>query len=193
MIIGIGGTNGAGKDTIAQLLVEKYGYLFVGATELLVEELKARKWPIDREHKSKLSAEWRREAGMAAIVDKAVAAYQQAPADTYAGMVVSSLRHPGEADRIHELHGLMLWIDADPGIRYQRITGGDRGRGLEDKKTFEEFQAEEQREMTQSGDAATLNMSAVRERADYTLWNNSSDLTELAQQLENTLARYNKD
>jgi dephospho-CoA kinase len=187
VVIGIGGTNGAGKDTVAQLLTEKYGYLFVGATEMFLEELQARGWPTDREHKSKLSADWRRQYGMAAIVDKAVAVYEKTALGAYKGLVVGSLRHPGEADRIHELKGLMLWIDADPEVRYHRISIANRGRGLEDNKSYEDFLAEEQREMTQSGDAATLNMSAVKERADTILWNNSSDLTKLSDQLASIL------
>lgn len=193
MIIGIGGTNGAGKDTVAALLVKKYGYLWVDATKLLTNGLKERSWPLDREHKSQLSAEWRRELGMAAIVDKAVAVYEKAPAGTYKGMVVGSLRHPGEADRIHELNGVMLWIDADPEVRYKRVTSVDRGRGLEDNKSFEDFMADERREMTPSGDAATLNMQGVKERADRTIWNDSSDLSNLEQELDVLLASYGKE
>jgi dephospho-CoA kinase len=181
VIIGIGGTNGAGKDTVAQLLAEKYGFLFVGATEMFTEELRIRNWPADREHKAKLSAEWRRELGMAAIVDKALAVYNSYPEGRYKGLAVGSLRHPGEADRIHELGGLMLWVDADPKIRYARVTTANRGRGLEDDKSFEEFLADEQREMTPAGDAATLNMSAVKERADRILTNNYSGIDELSQ------------
>ena len=187
MIIGIGGTNGAGKDTVAQLLVETYGFMFAGATEMFVAELQKRGWPTDREHKSKLSAEWRREMGMSAIVDKALAAYDAEPVGKYKGLAVGSLRHPGEVDRVHELKGIVLWIDADPQIRYQRISSGNRGRGLEDDKTYEVFLAEEQREMTPTGDAATLNMSAVKERADKILFNNSSDLTELSAELAKIL------
>jgi dephospho-CoA kinase len=183
VIIGIGGTNGAGKDVVAQLLAEKHGFLFVGATEMFLEELQARQWPTDRQHKAKLSAEWRRELGMAAIVDKALAIYNSHPKGTYKGLVVGSLRHPGEVDRIHELHGIVLWIDADPQLRYKRIITANRGRELEDNKSFEEFLADEQREMTPSGDAATLNMAAVKERADQVLLNNYSNTDDLAQAL----------
>jgi dephospho-CoA kinase len=192
MIIGIGGTNGAGKDTVATMLRDKYGYLWIDATNLLTAELKIRKLPLDREHKSALSAEWRREIGMAAIVDKAVAALKASPAGTFKGLVVGSLRHPGEADRVHELGGILLWIDADPAVRYRRVTSVDRGRSVEDNKTYEEFLADEKREMTPSGDAATLNMQGVKERADQVIQNDSSDLTELTKTLEDLLTRYNK-
>lgn len=186
-IIGIGGTNGAGKDAVAELLVKKHGFLFAGATEMFVIELGKRGWPTDREHKAKLSAEWRREFGMAVVVDRGVEMFQAAPPGKYSGLVVGSLRHPGEAERVHELGGTMLWIDADPKIRYQRIRSANRGRGSEDDKTFEEFLAEEKREMTPVGDAATLNMTAVKELCDLTLMNNTSHLTDLAVNLERLL------
>lgn len=188
-IIGLAGTNGSGKDTAGNLLKDKYGYLFAGATEMFLGELEKRGWPADREHKSKLSAEWRREFGMGVIVDKAVDMFKAAPEGTYKGIIVGSLRHPGEADRVHELGGIQLWVDADPKVRYDRIqkNAAARGRAAEDQKTFEEFLAEEKREMTPVGDGATLNMGAVKERADVTVLNNGSDLSEFETKIEQAL------
>lgn len=159
------------------MLAADYGFLFADATTMLAAELTARGLPTDRPHKSQLSAEWRREHGMAVIVDKAVEMFTAAPGK-YKGLIVGSLRHPGEADRVHDLGGTMLWVDADPHIRYERIQAGAavRGRALEDNKSFEDFLADEQREMHPTGDAATLNMAAVKERADVFLDNNGSDI-----------------
>ena len=57
---------------------------------------------------------------------------------------MASLRNPGEADESSKLGGTMVWIDADPRVRYERIqANAQRGRHDEDNKTFEEFQAEE--------------------------------------------------
>jgi cytidylate kinase len=183
ILIGLAGTNGSGKDTIAHMLAEKYGFCFAGATEMLAAELKQRGLPTDRVHKSKLSAEWRREHGMAAIVDKGVILFESGD---YQGLIVGSLRHPGEADRVHELGGTMLWIDADPHIRYERIIGGNRGR-IEDQKSFEEFLADEAREMKPEGDAATLNMGAVKERADIFIQNDGNDIEAFKLQAEKAL------
>lgn len=187
-IFGLGGTNGAGKDSVSLMLAERHGYLFADATAMFVTELEKRGWPIDREHKSKLSAEWRRESGLGVIVDKAVEMFEAEPGK-YKGIVVGSLRNPGEADRVHELGGTMIWVDADPKVRYERIAKNAhaRGRASEDDKTFEEFLAEEQREMTSTGDAATLNMSAVKEKCDIFLENNGNDIEAFKSDAEKAL------
>ena len=135
-----------------------------------------------------LSAEWRREFGMGVVVDKAVAEFEKTNG-AYQGLVVSSLRHPGEAARVHELGGEVWWVDADPKVRYERIQRAKRvGRELEDNKTFEEFMADEAREMTPSGDAATLNTAALEPLADRTLYNESTDTVQLAKDVEAALA-----
>jgi len=187
-IIGIGGTNGSGKGVIAQFLVDTYGFYYASATEMFNFELKKRGLPTDRKHKSELSAEWRRQYGMSAIVDRGYEHYAANP-DKYKGLVVESLRHPGEADRIHELGGTVVWADADPKVRYERIqkNAAARGRAVEDDKTYQEFLDDEKREMTPEGDGATLNMSAVKERADVTVFNNGSDLVEFEQKIEKAL------
>ncbi len=179
-IIGLAGTNGSGKDTVGHILAEDYGYLFISVTDLLREEARQRGLEPSRENLRLISAEWRREAGLGVLVDKAVAEFGKA-GGSYKGLAIASLRNPGEADRVHQLGGKVLWIDADPRIRYDRIqaNAASRGRAEEDNKTFDEFQADEAVEMNQTGDAATLDMSAVRQRCDATLINDQDDLQEL--------------
>lgn len=183
-IIGVAGTNGSGKDTVANLLVKKYGYYFASATQILGDELTRRGLSHERENKRLVSAEWRRQYGLGVIVDKGL---EEAKAAGYDKLVVGSLRHPGEVDRVHELGGEVIWIDADPRIRYERITSTDRGR-VEDQKTFEQFLSEQEVEMTSSGDAATLNMAGVKAKADRFLENNSTDIKAFRKQMEAALA-----
>lgn len=172
-IFGLAGTNGSGKDTIAELLGEKYDYFVGSATDMFVVELNKRGWPTDRAHKRKLSAEWRKEFGLGVVVDKAI---EEARAKGYDKVIVGSLRNSGEADRVHELGGQMIWADADPKIRYERIISGNRGRGIEDNKTYEEFLSDEEIEMHPTGDATTLDMAVVKQKSDIFIENDGDDI-----------------
>lgn len=189
-IIGLAGTNGSGKDTVGALLAEQHKYLFISVTELLRTECQRRNLPVERENLRTISAEWRRELGLGVLVDKVVAEYEIVK-DQYAGVVMASMRNPGEADRIHEFGGTMIWIDADPQTRYDRIQANvaTRGRAEEDNKTFEQFLAEEEAEMHTpvGGDSAMLNSAAVKDRCDVFLTNDTSDLTSLSLTIQTSL------
>ena len=182
-IIGLSGTNGSGKDTVAHMLVEKHGFYFASASEMFEEELRKRGLPFEREQKRTLSAEWRREYGLAAVVDEGLRAAQAAGAP---GLVVGSLRNDGEVDRVHELGGIMIWTDADPKIRYDRITSANRGR-IEDQKSFDQFLAEEAVEMESDGDPAKLNMAIVKQKADIVMMNDFQSIDEFIQSAQEVL------
>ncbi|HWT55683.1 MAG TPA: AAA family ATPase [Candidatus Microsaccharimonas sp.] len=179
-IIGIAGTNGSGKDSVGHVLADRHSYLFVSVTDLLRAELNRRGQQVDREHLRELSAEWRREYGLGVLVDRALEEFNKLKGQ-YVGVAIASLRNPAEADRIHELGGLVLWIDADAKTRYERIQNNAeaRARAGEDAKSFEEFLAEEEAEMSNaSGDTAALSMIDVKRRADILLDNDQTDLQE---------------
>lgn len=187
-IIGVGGTNGAGKDSLGEILAEKHGYLWVSVTDMLRDELRRRKLEINRTHTSQLSAEWRREYGHGVLVQKAIDFYQQQP-NKYQGLVLGSLRHPAEAESVHKNGGTVVWVDADPKVRYERIQANAhlRNRSGEDNRTFEEFMADEKREMRPEGDEATLDMTGVKEAADIFIENNGSDIQAFNKTVEKAL------
>lgn len=180
-IIGIAGTNGSGKDTVGHTLADRHGYLFVSVTDLLRAELNRRGVPVERENLRNLSAEWRREFGYAVLVDRAMEEYERLK-DKYTGIAIASLRNPYEADKIHELGGVVIWVDADPQERYRRIQANAeaRARAGEDAKTYEEFLAEEEAEMHKpaEGDEASLDGAAVKVKSDLFLVNDSTGLEE---------------
>ena len=183
-LIGVGGTNGSGKDTLSRILADDYGWLFISASEdLIIPELKKRGLPIERENMRDLSAEWRRDLGLGAIVDKAAG---KLGSENYKGLVISSLRNYGEADRVHELGGKVVWTDADPKVRYERIF--NRRQGDKDKKTYEEFLAEEQAEKVHAGDEATLSWQGVKDRADIFITNDSDDMDEFKMTVRKALS-----
>jgi cytidylate kinase len=190
-IIGVSGTNGAGKDTVGHMMAKNHGYLFISVTELLRNECRRRNLPVERENLRMISAEWRRELGLGVLVDKAVAEYEVVR-DQYAGLIVASLRNPGEADRVHELGGTMLWVDAAAQVRYNRVQSNKASRGEragEDDKTFEQFLAEEQAEMyrPEGADSATLDLSAVKDKCDVIVDNSQEDVATFGHHIEHVL------
>jgi cytidylate kinase len=183
-LIGIGGTNGSGKDTVGQMLAERYGWLFVSVADLLRDEARKRNLPIEREVLRTISAEWRRQFGLGVLVDRAVELFKKSDVNKK-GLVAVPMRNRGEAQRIKDLGGTLIWVDADSKVRYARIT--KRQRSSEDKKTYEQFLAEEQAEMHQSGDEATLSLSDVKEISDIFLENNGDDIEAFKDQAEKAL------
>jgi len=183
-LFGLSGTNGSGKDTVGQMLAERHNYLFVSGSDILRAEASRRGLPVEREVLRTISAEWRRESGLGVLIDKAVAVFDAEPGK-YSGLVVASLRNPGEVVRVHELGGQVIWVDADPKTRYDRIFS--RQRTDEDNKTFEQFCEEEAAEMAHSGDEATLNMLGVKTSADIYLSNEGDSIEEFMNKAEREL------
>lgn len=163
------------------MLAEKHGYLFMSVTDSLREEAKSRGLTVDRENLRMISAEWRRLSGLGILIDRIIETYESMPdRSKYTGIVIASLRNPGEADRIHSLGGVVLWLDGDARVRYDRIQSNSahRNRSEEDNVTFEQFKADEVKEMnhTQGADEATLSLSKVKAKSDIQIFNNSNDL-----------------
>lgn len=191
-IIGLGGTNGAGKDTVGQILAEEFGYWFFSFTGLFRQECQKRGLPVIRENTRMISAEWRRESGLATLIDRSMEQFTAAGGfEKYKGIVMSSLRNPYEADRIHELGGTVIWVDADPKVRYARVqkNAAQRGRTSEDLVSFEDFMQHELDEMhpPKGADEAVLNGAAVKDRADIFISNNTPDIKNLVAEVAKKL------
>jgi dephospho-CoA kinase len=183
-IIGIGGTNGSGKDSLGQYLAEDHGWLFVSVSDILRDGLKQEGKPLERDNLRKLSASWRRQFGNGVLIDKAFQVFESKES-RYKGLAIASLRNPGEAEEIHKLGGQVVWLDAEPKLRYQRIYS--RQRSPEDQKTFEQFLAEEQAEKQHTTDEATLNWQGVKDRADIFITNDSNEMEKFKQTVQTAL------
>lgn len=173
-IVGISGTNGAGKDELGKLLAEHKGYYFHSVSDLLRDELTRQGKPHTRENMAALSKQWRNESGDDGIMfTKAIEEYlQDKDRKGYKGVALVNMRHPGEVETIHRHGGVAVWVDADQKLRYDRIQSANRGRH-EDNTTFKEFQTDEEREMHPPADApkGALHMAAVKDMADFTIEN----------------------
>ena len=177
-IIGISGTNGAGKDTLAALRYEREGAEHVSLSDILRRELTMLGVPLERENLMNLSRQWRDESGDYGILaTRTIQRYlgDKAVTSTLNGLSIVSVRHPDEARRIKEANGKIFWVDADPKLRYERIQSGGRNR-IDDRKSFEEFIDEEQREISPiDSDPASVNLGEVSRIADVKIENNFDD------------------
>lgn len=176
-LVGITGANGAGKDVLAQLLVELASYGHVSLSNVLRTELTKRGQEHSRANLSALSHEIRSLSGDGAMVEHLFAESELADK-----LCITSVRTPGEAAAIKARGGVIIWVDADIELRYQRIHSGKRGR-VSDQVSYQEFLDQEQNEMTPSEAGGGLNMAAVRDMADYTIYNNFPSLEEFKDDL----------
>lgn len=166
MIIGITGTNGAGKGTVVDYLVEQKGCNHFSARTFLIEEIQKQGLPVDRTHMRQVANELRKAHGPAYVVERLLAQAQATPGAS----VIESIRTIGEAQLLLA-HGAQLWaVDADRKIRYERI----RARMSEtDQVTFEQFCEYEDREM-QGTEAWDMNVFGVMKQAQHSFTNDTT-------------------
>ncbi len=178
MIIGITGSFGAGKGEVVAYLVREKGFTHYSARNFFAEQMTEAGIAINRDTMIDFANELRRVHGPRYVFDEL---FKKAQA-TSTPSVIESIRAVGEAEALKEQGGVLLSIDADQKVRYERIHG--RGSAL-DQVTFDEFKAQEAREM-HSDDPNKQNIRAVMNRADFTLQNNGT-LDELHAQIEEVL------
>jgi len=167
-IVGIAGTNASGKDTLGDLRATLTGAKMVSLSNILREELDRRGITHERKNLGALGDEWRTEFGFGVLADKTIASYLAN--GNKKGLSITSIRHPEEARVIKQHGGIIIWIDADRRVRYNRINSRPIDR-IEDKVTFEEFCAQEDAEMLPN-DTNTMDMGAVKAMADIYIDNN---------------------
>jgi dephospho-CoA kinase len=166
MIIGITGTIGAGKGTVVDYLVEQKGFVHHSAREFILEELRARGLPEDRTAMRDLANALRKEHGPNYIGTVLRARAKEHGKDA----IIESIRTVAEAEAMKEEGAYLVAVDADRALRYERAIA--RGSST-DKLTFEQFCAEEDREMA-STEPWDMNIFAVMKMADATLQNNGT-------------------
>lgn len=165
MIIGITGTNSAGKGTIVQYLIQKKGFEHYSVRGFIEEEISKRGLQKSRETLQDIANDLRAKNGPSYIIDclydKAILSKRN--------VIIESIRAIGEINSLRKKGNFYLFaVDAEPKVRYKR--GKARGT-YTDKGSFEEFLADEQKEMS-SDDPNKQNISVCMELANYRFLNN---------------------
>lgn len=182
MIIGLTGSFGAGKGTVVEYLVESKGFTHYSASGFITEEIERRGMPVNRDSMTEVSNDLRQKNGPSYIID---ALYERA--HTKGGnAIIESLRAVAEARRIKVLGGVVIGVDADPRLRYDRAFA--RG-SAKDNVSFDAWLLQEQREMNPNDPTKQDIFGALKE-SDFIITNNGSR-EELNAQIEEVLSQIN--
>jgi len=187
IIIGLTGTHGAGKGTVVEYLKAK-GLKHFSARQFLYEELDRRGLSRDRDKLNIVANSLRSKFGPEYV---AFSLYEAAH-NSGNPSVIESIYTVGEIEKIRTAakeHGenfILVAVDADPKIRYARIS--QHRKSETDMVSFDKFMEQQNREM-ESVDPSKHNLVACSKLADIVLQNDGS-LEDFGQILKKTFAKY---
>jgi dCMP deaminase len=174
MIIGLTGTNGAGKTVAADYLQSK-GFAFHSLSDEIREELARQNREATREQLIDMGNRLRAEYGPAVLAERIKAKLR-----LEGNYVIDSIRNPYEVQALRSTGSFqLLHLDAPLDLRYERVR--QRG-GPRTPASRQEFVEQEQREM-QSDNPASQQLQACHALADETLLNDGS-IEEFQRQLD---------
>jgi len=178
-IIVVKGTLGAGKGTVVEYLKEKKGFKHYSSSGFIVEEIKRRDMPVNRDSMYQVGNDLRQKYGAGYV---AGSLYSRAQKEGGICMI-ESIRTVGEIRTLKRKGKCYIFaVDAEPQKRYKRIK--KRG-GSKDNVTFEEFLENERREMI-SDNPNIINLENCIDIADYK-FDNSGDMEALYKQVDEVL------
>jgi dephospho-CoA kinase len=174
MIIGLTGTNGAGKGTIAEHLVKK-GFSYYSLSDIIREEAEKRGLEKNRDVLIRLGNELRQAEGEGVLAKKVLRKIK-------GNSIVDSIRNPAEIAELKKAGNfILIAVDAKIELRYERIAKRKRP---EDKVSFEEFRAQEEAEL--AAGKGKQQIKKCMELADYRIVNNGT-LQELWKKVDKIL------
>ena len=181
IIVAESGTHGSGKGEVVKYLVSK-GFQHFSARKFLQEELERRGMDHTRPSLSAVANDLRIQYGPEYV---AFSLYQAAQkSDTNA--IIESVYTIGEIEKIrqaayaHNEHFILIGVDANPKIRYTRIT--ETRKSETDHISFEEFMIQQEKERN-SSDPTKQNLQGCLALADK-IFINDGTLEDLHGQLD---------
>ena len=181
MILGVTGLNCAGKDTVAEILMQK-GFYHYSLSDALREALRKQGKEVTREKLINLGNQLRQTHGSGILAEMAL--QDMKPDKNY---VITSIRNPGEVEVLRKRKDFMLIsVDAPSTVRFDRY----KVRGRKDDvvmATLGQFKEHEQREMSSDPTSQQLHKSV--KMADFILVNDKN-VEVLSEKVNKVLERY---
>lgn len=182
MIIGLTGRNGSGKGEVASFLKER-GFISYSLSDVLRDELNARKIKITREALIEIGRELRTTEGPTVLADRIL---QKLDVDK--NYVVDSIRNPKEVTALKRRPNFhLVVVAASPKTRFERTKARARES---DPQTYENFLKTEERELS-SPDPASQQLIETEKLADYIL-ENEGTIEQLHEEITKMLPRLAK-
>jgi len=165
MIIGLTGKNGAGKTAVCDCLQAR-GFEYASLSDAIRAEIRRRGEEITREKLIETGIEMREKGGAGILAERVLAGLE-----TEHNYVIDSIRNPAEVDALRRRPDFTLFaVEASAKTRFERT----RLRARENAAaTFEQFMAEEEREL-ESENPAAQQLIATMALADTVIENNGT-------------------
>ena len=165
-LIGLSGTFASGKDTLARYLRDECQFHSVSMGDIVREMAEEKYGNKRRETLQKTATELRQNQGADFLMIKCL--------EKPRPLVVNGIRSLGEMKKLRESGGIMVSVDADAKIRYERMKSRARISDGETVLTFAEFLAGEKNELHSGDSDADFNIRAIGEMADVRVDNNGT-------------------
>jgi dephospho-CoA kinase len=178
MIIGLTGPYCSGKDTVAEYLVRKKGFIHRSLSDELRKELVRRGIPTTREDLIAVGTELRQTQGNDVLARRVI---EDCGGDR--DYVITSIRHPSEVEHLSRRGDFYLVnVDAPAKVRFRRMKHRDRPG---DPETFEKFVELENKESQTAGSGQQL--TKVASLASVTFVNDAVTAEELQAKIDRLL------
>ncbi len=189
-IIGLAGTFASGKDTVGELLSQKHGFMHVSTGDILRAEKKKQYGDSPKAllvRNDPFAMALRKEKGPGALVELAYDEYRKNEKQYPGGLVASGIRSIGEAEMIQKLGGMLIFVDADAKIRYNRAFSRKRDDN-DVTVSFDDFLASEKAESDNpTKDKTAIDIPEMKKMANVVIMNNGNSIPAFKKEVEETL------
>lgn len=187
MIIGLTGTNGAGKGAVADILKEK-GFEYYSLSDEIRKELKKRGVEENLDTLIAVGNELRAKEGPGILSKRILKTISSGKkSGKQKNLIIDSIRNPAEIQELKKNKSfILIAVDAPIQLRYERIIKRKR---VSDFVSFEKFK--EQEDVQLRGGAAGQQLLNCMGMADFNITNEGS-LDELKSKIEDVLNMLNK-